>query len=95
VEEELRQQDMELARQFNGASIWSNFHLQALVSLLRQQRTAIPEVLEKLLEGLRHSVMVYAYVRQALDLRHIVDEKYSEELVISWDDEDGALANAD
>jgi hypothetical protein len=95
VANESRLEDIELARNFTGAAMWSNFHLTALVRALRNNQTIIPEILHELLDGLRSSVMVYAFVRAALDLRNIPYARYSEGLETSWDAEDEALANAD
>jgi hypothetical protein len=90
-----QQEDIELGRKFSGAAMWCNFHLTALVMALRKDQTIIQEILQALLAGLRSSVMVYAYVRAALELRNIPNARYSEELDLSWDAEDEALANAD
>lgn len=95
VAEGARQQDMELARNVNNASLWANFHLFALRSALHKNLIVIPEVLQELLTGLRMSVMVYAYVRQALDLRNTLTARYEEKLTVPWDNEDEALAKAD
>jgi hypothetical protein len=93
--ENARQEDMELALKFSAEATWSNFHLAGLIAALRSNRTILPEILQELLIGLRFSVMVYANVRAALELRNIPNVRYSEKLDSAWDEEDEALANAD
>ncbi|MEW6211539.1 MAG: hypothetical protein AB1631_24445 [Acidobacteriota bacterium] len=92
--EELRAQDAETATNFNVSSMWSQFHLDALRIAMRRNQTIIPEILEELLEGLRLSVMVYAYVRNALNLRGIPAAHQGGLSDVIWDEEDEALANA-
>lgn len=95
VSEERRTQDREIAGNYHSAATWTNFHLAGLVMALNDKQPMMPDVLQELLDGLRHSVMVYAYVRQALDLRNVLAERYTEPLAITWDAEDEALARAD
>jgi hypothetical protein len=92
--EEKREQDRELARQYTSTATWCQFHLVALALSQERSLSVATEVLDEMLEGLRASVMAYSYVRQALDLRNLLEGRYSEELAISWDEEDEALANA-
>jgi len=94
VSEDRTAQDMELAQSFTTASVWSHFHLEAIRASLRKSQSIAPDVLQELLEGLRFSVMAYAYARQALDLRDAITARYDEELTVSWDEEDETLANA-
>lgn len=89
-----REEDRRLAHDYTSTAIWSHFHLVALGLAQERGLSVIPEVLYELLEGLRGSVMAYSYVRQALDLRNLLAERYAEEVVVSWDAEDEALANA-
>lgn len=88
------QEEMELARNYTSSATWSQFHLVALGLAQAKEQSILPEVLEELLVGLRASVMTYSYVRQALDLRGLLSERYSAEVAISWDEEDEALAKA-
>ncbi len=92
--DELRPQDLELARNYQSSASWTYFHLCGLGIAFSKRQTIAPDVLQELLDGLRHAVMVYAYVRQALDLRSPVEESI-EPLTITWDAEDEALARAD
>lgn len=89
------QQDMELARKFTWAAIWSSFHLRGLRTALQKGSPIAREVVHELLEGLRLSVMAYSYVRTALDLRTALDARYEEPLAVTWDDEDEALARSE
>ncbi len=89
-----RDEDRELARQYTTTATWCQFHLVALALTQQRALSVVPEVLDELLDGLRASVMAYSYIRQALDLRGLLEGRYAEELVISWDADDEALANA-
>ncbi|SRR5258706_6020607 len=95
LDDEVRQENMKLARSFTSAATWANFHLVALRMAQGRDQNVVPEVQQELLDGLRHAVMAYSYVRQALDLRHVLDDRYAEEIVIPWDGDDQVLANAD
>lgn len=95
VEKELIAQDCELASQFLVHINWSIFHLMALVHVMARNKIIVPEVFQEMLDGLRSSVMAYAAIRQALDLRNALAERYKEEISASWDAEDEALAHAD
>lgn len=88
-------EDQELSHKFTVAQAWCNFHLQGIRAVLWKGHTIVPDVLRELLEGLRYAVMAYAYVRQALELRGLLDERYKDELTVTWDAEDEALARAD
>jgi hypothetical protein len=94
LEGELLQQDNELSANFGNAVTWVIFHLAGLGSALDRKQTIVPDVLQELLDGLRQSVMAYAHVRAALELRSIPNPQYAEGLEVSWDEEDEALANA-
>lgn len=95
IDKELTAQDCELASQFFVQLNWSIFHLMALVHVMVRNKIIVPEVLQEMLDGLRSSVMAYAAIRQALDLRDALAERYREEISASWDAEDEALAHAD
>ena len=90
-----REQDMELARKFTWAAIWSSFHLRGLRTALQKGSPIVREVVQELLDGLRLSVMAYSYVRASLDLRKSLDVRYEEPLAVTWDDEDEALARSE
>jgi hypothetical protein len=92
--ENLVAQDRELSDKFGSSISWVHFHLAALGTALSKKQTVVPDVLQELLDGLRQSVMAYAYVRTALDLRNIPNPQYAEGLEVPWDAEDEALANA-
>jgi hypothetical protein len=85
----------ELRELYNLAAPWSHFHFEVLKAAFKHKITIVPEVLREILDGLRLSVMAYAYVRQAVELRHILDDRYSEEFEVVWDEEDAELANAE
>lgn len=91
-DEKHRKRDVELAREFSFAAMWSNFHLNCLELALHRNEVVNQEVFQELLEGLRSSVMAYGYVREALDLRDTVSSRYPQELKSQWDKEDQALA---
>lgn len=95
VSEERRAQDREFAGNYQSAATWTNFHLAGLAMALKDKQPIMPDVLQELLDGLRGAVMVYAYVRQSLDLRDVLAERYAEPLAITWDAEDEALARAE
>ena len=86
--------DNELAHKYGTSSIWAFMHLQCLDLSIRLQKAIDQEILSELLGGLRQSVMAYAYVRSALDLRNVPNARYSEKLSADWDQEDEALANS-
>jgi hypothetical protein len=94
-DKELIAQDVELASQFLVHLNWSIFHLCALVHVMARNKIIVPEVLQEMLDGLRSSVMAYAAIRQALDVRNAFAERYQEAISASWDAEDEALAHAD
>jgi len=88
------QKDLELAQKaFTNLTI-TNFCLQALLMAIRRHKRLPCYLFNQFTEGLRGSVMAYSYVRAALDLRKVLDKRYEEELQVSWDEEDEALANA-
>lgn len=91
----IKAQNQELRDHYNKAAQWAQFHVEILKSAVRKNLTIAPDVLSEVLEGLRLSVMAYSFVRQAIDLRNMLDPRYSEEIDITWDDEDAALANAE
>lgn len=86
--------DHELSEQYGTSAIWSFMHLQCIDLSIRLQRPLGQDLLGPLLGGLRQSVMAYAYVRSALELRNVPDARYGETLLTDWDDEDEALANS-
>jgi hypothetical protein len=91
----VKEENENLRERYNLAAQWAQFHIEILKSAVRQNLTIAPEVLSEVLEGLRPSVMAYSFVRQAMDLRNVLDARYSEEINVVWDDEDTALANAE
>jgi hypothetical protein len=88
-------QDREYSNHFAISSTWVHFHLEGLKAGLYKGHVIVPAVVQELLEGLRQSVMAYAYVRAALDLRGVLNDRYKEALSVTWDEEDEALARAD
>lgn len=90
-----RRDDVELARKFTWAAIWSSFHLRGLRTALQRGSPITREVVHELLDGLRLSVMAYSYVRAALDLRKGLDVRYEEPVAAIWDAEDEALARSE
>jgi hypothetical protein len=95
VDESAVAEDRELADKFALSATWAQFHLEVLKSAARKNLAINPDVTLELLAGLRFSVMAYSYVRQALDLRNALDDRYANDLNVSWDEEDEALANAE
>jgi hypothetical protein len=96
LDQSLLSQDKELGENFGLTAIWAQFHLEGLMAAMRKNLTVVPDVLSELLEGLRQSVMAYSYVRQALDLRNLLDDRYSDDLgAVEWDADDEALARAE
>lgn len=95
LDDAVKQENRKLAASFTSAATWANFHLVALRMAQGRDQSVVPEVRQELLDGLRLSVMAYSYVRQALDLRGVLDGRYAEELEVSWDEDDQVLANAD
>jgi len=95
VPDQLRAQDEELARNYFKWAIWSQFHLDCLITALDKKEAINQEVLQELLDGLRGAVMAYAHVREALDLRNILSERYQDQFAVQWDNEDEALATAE
>jgi hypothetical protein len=87
--------DREISHNFFLSSTMAQFHLDALRITLWENYALIPEVVHELLQGLRQSVMTYAYVREALDLRNHLDARYAEKPQMSWDADDETLAKAD
>ena len=87
-------QDYELAQKAGTAAIWAFMHLQSLDLSIRRQKAVSQDILNQLLGGLRQSVMVYAYIRSALDLRNVPNSRYAEKLSADWDQEDQALASS-
>jgi hypothetical protein len=93
VPPELREKDTELARSFAGQVIFFQLNLDCLRLALSNEDSVNPEVLGQILEGLRASVMAYAAVREAMDLRGFSRDRYTEIPDVSWDAEDQALAS--
>lgn len=89
---ESREKDTELARSFATQTIFFQLNLDCLRLALISEGSVNPEVLEKVLESLRASVLAYAAVREGMELRGFSEEKYAEIPDMSWDDEDEALA---
>jgi hypothetical protein len=95
IDTSLAEQDKKLGDDFAVAATWTQFHLEGLKAAMKKNLSVMPEVLQELLEGLRMSVMAYSYVRQAVDLRNLLDQRYSKEFDVTWDEEDDALAHAE
>ena len=95
LDESLAEQDKKLGEDFANAATWTQFHLEGLRVAMKKNLSVVPEVLQELVDGLRGSVMAYSYVRQAVDLRKLLDDRYPEPLAVTWDEEDEALAHAE
>ncbi|HEV7745066.1 MAG TPA: hypothetical protein VGO56_08725 [Pyrinomonadaceae bacterium] len=95
VSPERANEDRELSHKFFVATAWAQFHLDGLRVALSEKYDLLPEVVRELLAGVRQSVMAYAYVREALDLRELLESRYADPPQLSWSADDEALANAD
>ena len=91
---DLKRKSSELRRNYNLAAQWSHFHFEILRAAFTNKMLIVPEVLQEILSGLRFSVMAYAFIRQSVELRNVLDDKYSEEFDVIWDEEDTELANS-
>ncbi len=92
---ESAEQDNQLAGAFGIQTILFQLHMQCLIVAINRKESLNPEVLEEIIEGLRGSVLAYASIRQALELRGFSASRYSEKLgPIAWDEEDEAFANS-
>jgi hypothetical protein len=91
----LAEQDKKLGDDFAVAATWTQFHLEGLRFAMKKNLSVVPEVLQEFVDGLRASVMAYSYVRQAVDLRNLLEERYSKEFEATWDEEDEALAHSE
>jgi len=95
VPAEAVEREKQLAGTFGICTILFQLHLQCLIVAIDRKESLNPEVLEEIIEGLRGSVMAYATIRQALELRGFSASRYSESLgTIPWDKEDEAFANS-
>ena len=90
-----RCRDRELAKLYVTANVWANMHLHCLQLAIEKNQLVAQEILNRLLEGLRQSLMAYAYAREALDLRGVNQARYANALDVIWDAEDEALAKSD
>lgn len=92
---DLKRQNYELRKGYNLAAPWAHFHFEILRAAFVNKVTIAPDVLQEILAGLRAAVMAYSYIRQAAELRSILNDRYSEEFEIVWDEEDKELANSE
>jgi hypothetical protein len=84
-----------LRKDYNLAAQWAHFHFEILRAAFTHKITIASDVLQEILVGLRLAVMAYAFIRQGAELRHILDDRYTEEFDVIWDEEDAELANAE
>jgi hypothetical protein len=85
----LEKHDMDLFSQFVFHAMRTRFHLDCLSRSMRLRMPIYPDVLGKIMDGLRSAVNAYAWARRALDLRAPVAEL--EIAPVEWDDEDRQL----
>lgn len=91
---EAKEQDEKLARSFAYYVLLSQLHFDCLGYALSKRESVAPDVLQEIIDGIRHSVMAYACVREALDLRGFSEARYSDAPTdVIWDDEDKNFAN--
>lgn len=86
-------EDVELARRFNSAIIWTGFHFECLRVAARKRKRVPSSILQELVDGFRVVVMAYSYIRQALESSEYFAARYSKAIDASWDEEDEALSN--
>lgn len=89
---DLRQKDRELARTFSGATAWTQFHLDCLLTSIRHDIVILPVVLPEIVDGLRAAVNAYGHAREGLDLRVTTVEP--EVVQYQWDEEDQMLLDS-
>jgi hypothetical protein len=88
----LEERDLELAKAFATNVVFFQLNFTCLLLAMSSEDSLNPEVLEEILEGLRPSVMAYAAIRQAMDIRGFSEERYTQPPDISWDSEDQTFA---
>ncbi len=87
-------EDQKLSVDYFIATIYSKMHLHCLQIAMAESMSLNRGILEVLLEGMRASVMAYAYARAGIEFRGLPKYEDDQEEVI-WDEEDQALANAE
>lgn len=86
------ERDIDLARSFATHVIFFQLNFTSLGLAISSDESVNPQVLEEIVQGLRSSIMAYASVRQAMDIRGFSEERYAEPADVSWDAEDEAFA---
>ncbi|MGH9541502.1 MAG: hypothetical protein ACRD2H_06435 [Terriglobales bacterium] len=89
VPEDKRTENKRIFSQYLAHRMRSQFSLDCLTAALRNEVPVFPEVLDRLVEGLRAAVNAYTLAREAYDIRA---EQGAPEQARVWDDEDAQLA---
>lgn len=90
-----KQADDELREKYFRTSCYVFLHIECLSVAMKHTQPLHPFILKEILAGIRQAVMLYSYARAGLDLRDFPASRYSEDIVVSWDEEDEALSKAD
>lgn len=86
---DLKGSNSDIFNQFLFHAMCTRFSLDCLSKSMLLQKPIYPEVLPKIMDGLRNAVNTYVYIRRALDLRDEVPELSLD--WTEWDDEDQIL----
>lgn len=81
--------DRTLFKEYVGTSLWSQFHLDILISAMKLGIPVAEEIRESVINGLRAAVNAYTIMREALALRQMHVEETA--TVLPWDEEDERL----
>jgi hypothetical protein len=81
--------DLLLLKEYRGASLWAQFHLDSTFAAMKFKKVLPADIQDVIHDGLRAVVNAYAVMREALSLRTPAEEVPAIEL--PWTDEDELL----
>ncbi len=90
LDDEKKKRDAELALEYNYYAIGAQFHLDAVMSVIRLEKNVNEEVQHEMCNGLRALVNAYTIIQDGLSLRHTTQEPALSE-GLPWDEEDADL----
>jgi hypothetical protein len=85
----LKKDDEKIAGEFASCALWTQFHLDCLLTCIRSDRAVQLDVLPAIIDGLRAAVNAYGLARRGLALRVSETEPLIEPY--NWDEEDREL----
>jgi hypothetical protein len=87
LDESKRAEDNDYIQQFTVSSLWGYFALDCLSTAMSKNRPIYPEVMDRLVDGLRSMVNAYTWARRGLALRTPQTEEPMEDMSMEPDEQ--------